>query len=68
MTDLSTTNARVLHHTLAHIRELKELLGFKSLALTWDYVVAQALASAHTIELRAAKQRTAELLSQAHGN
>jgi hypothetical protein len=67
MTDLNTTNARVPHHTLVQVRELKELLGLKSLSQTWEHLVRQALNAEHIVQLRDSKRYAAELLDKALG-
>ena len=64
MTDLNTTNARVPHHTLAQVRELKELLSLKTLSQTWEHLVHQALNAESIVQLRDAQRLAAELRNQ----
>ena len=64
MTDPNTTNARVPHTTLAQVRELKNLLGLKSLARTWQLLVAQAFESEAIAQVRETQRLAKEQLNK----
>ena len=56
-----TVNARLLPGTLAKIHELKNLLGFKTLLDTAEFIVCEMFKSALVLEAQATRARYAEI-------